>query len=102
MSQTKREVRLLRIAKDDLTEIISYIASDRPAAATNLIDRFDQKLSLLADNPHLGSAPKESSLTSLGYRYLVLDSYLVFYVIEAQTIYVHRIVHGARDYTVLL
>lgn len=102
MSQTNHEVRLLRIAEDDLTEIISYIASDQPTAAANLIDRFDHKLNLLADNPRLGSAPKESSLASLGYRYLVLDSYLIFYVMEAQTIYVHRIVHGARDYTALL
>jgi toxin ParE1/3/4 len=102
MGQTNHDVRLLRVAEDDLTDIVSYVAADRPAAATDLIDRFDRNLSLLADNPHLGAAPKEASLTSLGYRYLVLDNYLVFYIIEAQTIYIHRIVHGARDYTTLL
>jgi hypothetical protein len=33
---------------------------------------------------------------------LVVDNYLVFYVIEEEVIYVHRIVHGARDYSQLL
>jgi plasmid stabilization system protein ParE len=102
MSPAKYDIRLLRVAEDDLTEIILYVASDRPNAATKLADRFDQKLVLLADNPFLGAMPTEVTLAHLGYRYLVLDNYLIFYVVEAQTIYIHRIVHGARDYTPLL
>jgi plasmid stabilization system protein ParE len=102
MSQSSHEIRLLRAAEDDLTEIVLYVSADRPAAAIKLADRFGQKLSLLADNPHLGTIPKEDNLIALGYRYLIVENYLVFYVIEAQTIYVHRIVHGARDYTQLI
>jgi toxin ParE1/3/4 len=102
MSQTIYDVRLLRAAEDDLAEIILYVAADLPTAAVSLADRFDHKMSLLADNPHLGSVPKEDSLALIGYRYLVLDNYLIFYVIHGQTLYVHRIVHGARDYGHLL
>jgi plasmid stabilization system protein ParE len=102
MSRTKYEVRLLRTAEDDLTDIIVYIAADRLTAAIKLSNRFNQKLSLLADNPQIGSKPKEDSLVKLGYRYLILDNYLIFYVIEERVIYIHRIIHGARDYTQLL
>jgi toxin ParE1/3/4 len=53
---------------------------------------------LLATNPHLGRIPKDAALLDLGYRYLVVQNYLIFYVVEDRTIFVHRIVHGARDY----
>ena len=33
MKRPNYEVRLLRIAEDDLTEIVNYIAADRPSAA---------------------------------------------------------------------
>ena len=102
MGRASYAIRLLRVAEDDLTEIVLYIAADRPSGATKIADRIEQKLKLLPDNPHLGSVPTDDSLALLGYRYLVADNYLIFYVIEDQTIYVHRIVHGARDYTQLL
>jgi toxin ParE1/3/4 len=104
MQPTDYDVRLLRAAEDDVTEIILYVAADRPAAAAaaKLADRINHKLSLLASNPHLGGVPKEDSLALIGYRYLVLDNYLIFYLLEGQTIYIHRVAHGARDYEHLL
>lgn len=102
MSPARHNVRLLRAAEDDLTEIVLYVAAERPAAAQKLAGRFDRKLSLLRADPYLGSVPGEESLALLGYRYLVLDNYLIFYIVEGQNIYIHRIVHGARDYRYLL
>ena len=102
MSHARSEIRLLRVAEDDLTEIMLYIAADRPAAAAKITGLIEQKMILLADNPHLGSVPHDDSLARLGYRYLVVDNYLMFYVTEGQIIYIHRVIHGARDYTQLL
>lgn len=101
MSRPKHTVRLLRIAEDDLSEIISYIAADRPSAAESLATLIEKKLRLLTRNPRLGRIPNEEELARLGYRYLVIENYLAFYIIEGQTIYVHRILHGARDYITL-
>ena len=98
MSQPEYSVRLLRIAEDDLTEIITYIAADRPSAAEKLAARIEKNLHLLARNPHLGRIPNEEELVRAGYRYLVVENYLIFYTIEGKTILVHRILHGARDY----
>lgn len=98
MSNTQYEIHLLRLAEEDLTEIISYVAADRPNMAERLLGRFNVKLTVLATSPHVGHLPHEVSLKQLGYRYLVLDNYLVFYIIDEHTIYIHRIVHGARDY----
>jgi len=98
MSQSKRSVRFLRIAEEDFSEIISYIAADRPAAAEALAAKIEKDLHLLSLNPHLGRVPKEEELARLHYRYLVVENYLIFYTIEGQTIFIHRMLHGARDY----
>jgi toxin ParE1/3/4 len=91
-------IRLLRIAEDDLFEIVNYMAADRPSAADALATKIEKNLNLLTKNPQLGRIPDEEELIRLGYRYLVVQNYLIFYTVEEQTIYVHRILHGARDY----
>ena len=98
MKRPKYTVRLLRAAEDDFTEIISYIAAEKPDAAESLAQRIEHGLRLLSTNPYLGRVPKDAALLDLGYRYLIVQNYLIFYVVEERTIFVHRIVHGARDF----
>ncbi len=102
MSRRKYSIRFLQVAEDDLAEVITYIAADRPSAAEALATKIERNIRLLSANPHLGQSPKEEELAKLGYRYLVVENYLVFYIMERQTIYIHRILHGARDYLSLL
>jgi toxin ParE1/3/4 len=101
MSPSKYRIKVLRIAEDDLVEIVTYISVDRPAAAEALATKIEKNLNLLSANPYLGRVPKEDELAGLNYRYLVVENYLLFYTIEGQTVYVHRILHGARDYLTL-
>jgi toxin ParE1/3/4 len=102
VSRPEYSIRLLRIAEEDLWDIVSYIAADRPSAAERLADRIEKDLQLLARNPRLGRIPEEEELLRSGYRYLIVESYLIFYTLEEKTILVHRILHGARDYLNLL
>jgi toxin ParE1/3/4 len=101
MSRSKYSIKLLRIAEDDLSEIVSYISADRPAAAETLATKLEKNIKLLSKSPHLGRVPKEDELNRLHYRYLAVENYFIFYTIEGQTIYIHRILHGARDYLTL-
>jgi len=98
VSRPKFRIHLLRVAEDDLTEIVTYIAADRPSAAEALATRIEKSLQRLAHNPRLGRIPNEEDLIGLGYRYLVVENYLIFCTIQGHTIFVHRILHGARDY----
>lgn len=102
MRPRKPEVRLLSIAENDIAEIVAYIAEDNPAAAITLAEKIESRLARLADFPSLGRIPAEEELAGIGYRYLVVENYLVFYTITAQTLLIHRILHGARDYLNLL
>ena len=102
MRAAKFQVRLLKIAEEDFTEIISYIAADNPNAASKLADKIEKNLELLSDNPKLGRIPRDEEIRNLGYRYIVIQNYLIFYTIDERTILIHRILHSARNYKAIL
>jgi len=102
VKRIKYTVRLLRAAEDDLNEIITYIALDNRAATELLAIRIEKNLAYLSHHPYLGKIPNEEELARLGYRFLVVQDYLIFYTIEEQTVWVHRILHGAQDYLNLI
>ncbi len=98
MTKPEYNVKLVRIAEDDLNEIVMYIASERPSAAEEVANKIEKNLGLLSKRPLLGRIPKEEELARVGYRYLVVENYLIFYKLEGKMVYVHRILRGARDY----
>jgi len=102
MSLSKYTIRLLRVAEEDLAEIVTYIAAENISAAEALMDRVEKNLLSLQEHPYLGRIPDDVELLKLGYRYLIVDNYLIFYVVDERTVLVHRIMHGARDYESLL
>ena len=95
-------IEYLPIAEEDLLEIFDYICEDDPKAAARFIDRIDANVGKLADFPRLGNIPQDERLNTMGYRMLVIDNYLVFYVILDQTVEIRRVLHGSRRYSFLL
>ncbi len=102
MPADKYQIRLLSIAEEDFSEIISYIAADNPNAADTIANKIEKNLEILSNNPNLGRIPREEEIRNLGYRYLLVQNYLIFYTIEEGTIFIHRILHGTRNYKTLL
>jgi len=102
MPTDKYQIRLLRIAEEDFTEIISFIADNNPTAAEEMAVKIEKNIELLAENPMLGRIPRDEDIKNLGYRYIIIQNYIVFYTIEEKTILIHRILHGARNYKSLL
>lgn len=102
MSKTKCQIRFLKIAEEDFTEIVSYVAADNPNAANVLATKIEKNLELLSDNPKLGRIPRDEDIRNLGYRYLIVQNYIIFYSTEERTIIIHRILHSARNYKTLL
>jgi len=102
MPISKFQVRLLRIAEEDFTEIISFIASDNLTAADALAEKIEKYLQSLSANPNIGRKPRDEEIKNLGYRYLIVQNYLIFYTIEGRTVLIHRILHGARNYKTIL
>jgi addiction module RelE/StbE family toxin len=98
------EVEYLPVAIQDLFEIIEYIRKDNPGAAAALVKRFDEALGKLGSFPEIGPVPKDERLKARGYRVLVIENYLAFYVVHenAGIVEVRRVLHGRRRYSFLL
>jgi toxin ParE1/3/4 len=95
-------MRYLPTAEVDLEKIFNYLVEDNSSAATSMLEKFDDVISRLAGNPHLGVAPRDDRLRKLGYRMPIIGDYLVFYVVKPKTVQIRRFIHGARDYGFLL
>lgn len=102
MPTNKFQIRLLKIAEEDFTEIVSFIADENPTAAEAIADKIEKNLELLSENPKLGRIPRDEEIRNLGYRYVIVQKSIIFYTIEERTIFIHRILHGARNYKSLL
>jgi len=93
----KYTLRYLPVAVDDLISIFDWIADDSPTNAATFVDKLDQCIGNLETHPLLGRIPRDDKLQSSGYRVLVIESYLVFYILRGKTIEIHRVVHGSRN-----
>ena len=103
-SSQKYEVIYLPAAKKDLNEIISYIQIEAPEAALNFLEKIDENIVQLKDFPYKGKKPDDDSLNSKEYQLLVIESYLVLYVVfeKEKIVEIRRIIHGKRKYKFLL
>jgi toxin ParE1/3/4 len=90
-------IRYLPAAESDLIGIYSWIVKDSPARAVSFLERIDKRIGSLAVHPNLGRVPKHPKLQEAGYRVLMIESYLVFYVARQRDIEIHRLIHGSRS-----
>jgi toxin ParE1/3/4 len=89
-------LRYLPAAVDDLIAIHDWIANDSPARARSFIESVDARIGRLAVHPRLGRIPRHPKLQASGYRVLMMESYLAFYVIRGRMVEIHRVIHGSR------
>lgn len=90
-------------AEQDLAGIVDYIANDNPAAALKQAENIERSILKLEDFPTIGLIPKNRRLIRQGHRILIVDNYLVFYVLmDNETVEIRRIISGKRDYKFLL
>jgi len=81
-------------ALQDLENLVAYIASDAPAAASLVAQRLFDRVGLLAHQPLLGAwIPEDSTQT---YREVRQGKYRIIYRVASEIVYVLSIYHGAR------
>jgi len=102
MPKSRLSLKILPVAREDLEETIDYISEDSISAAEKLLFKINSALTNLTEYPLIGKTYKETKLPYRGYRYIVVDDYLIFYKIENNSIVVYRIIHGARNYKSIL
>lgn len=98
----KYKIKIYPTAKQDLIDIIDYLNTLSPEAALRYYDLLTEQIASLSHMPERCPRPKDLALAARGYRCLVVEKYLVFYVVDGDTVQIRRILYGRRDYTALL
>ena len=88
--------RISKRADADFDEIWTHVAQDSTEAADRLEDEIHRAVCLLGRMPGLGH--RRPDVTDDRYRFWSVVKYVVAYRVEAKTIVVVRVVHGARDF----
>lgn len=78
----------------DLTDILNYIAGDKPAAALAWVDKIEAKCLLIAKNPSIGELQPH---LGPGVRASLVGRYVVFYRETTGRVEILRIIPGDRD-----
>lgn len=96
------KLRINPIAQEDLKGIKEYIEKDDSDAAIKVIKELLAKMDLLSQFPELGQMLKNKIQINAKYRYVVANSYLIFYLLEDDIVSIQRVLHSSRDYISLL
>lgn len=83
-------------ARDDLREIVTFIAADNPAVAESFGFRLISKVDVLANFPRIGRVVPEENDENI--REIILRPYRIIYQVlpAQQVVAIARIWHGAR------
>jgi toxin ParE1/3/4 len=91
-------------AEQDLSDLFSYIRDElqNPIAAHNIAAKILQRSQQLATFPEIGASLYGIDQRLDGYRYLLVDNYLVIYSITDEQVAILRILYARSDYMQLL
>ncbi len=95
--RTSSRVRITPAAEKDLRDIYFYIAQDKPAAAARFFNLLRQKAQNLQRSPLRCAKIREHIESKYEYRHLLVKHYRIIFTIVDDTVWVMRIIHGARQ-----
>ena len=98
----KYKVKIYPAAQMDLNNIVSYLNTLSPQAAIRYYDLLVEKIGSLVEIPERCPFVRDIALKAKGYRYLIVENYLVFFVVKGDTVQIRRILYNKRQYKGLL
>ncbi len=92
------KIKMLPLAAQDLEEIVDFLSGFYVSVALDQYDNLIEKINKLPSFPFLHPVYKPGKY-NYEYRKMVVDNYLVFYVVLDDAIEIHRILHQKRNIT---
>jgi addiction module toxin, RelE/StbE family len=106
MSECNYRLQFTSKAAKDLDAIYDYIFNTLSAtmAANDLLEHIEKATRQLTVFPYSGPHVLEESLRMKGYRKIIVDNYLLFYVVDEteKQVVVIRVLFGASKYEKIL
>ena len=93
-----------KMAINDMNEIGDYISQQHksPKAALKTIEKIQDAINKLTVFPHIGTPVSAIIAAETDYRFIGCVSYLAFYRVKDNDIFIDRIIHGRRDFVGIL
>jgi plasmid stabilization system protein ParE len=96
------KIKILPTAQEDMTYIVDYLNTLSLEAALRYYDLLIGKIMSLSDMPERCAPARDTQLRLRGYRALIVEKYLVFYVTLSDTVQIRRIIYSKRQYETLI
>ena len=95
------KLEFLPIAKNDMIEIVKYIANElkNPVAAQNLADEFISSAQRICEFPYSNNVYTPIKPLDMEYRRIIVNNYLMFYTVDEtnKTVTIMRVIYAKRD-----
>ncbi len=99
-------IKITPTASQDLDDIYRYIAYElvNEDAAENLMDRIESSVMRLKDFPLSCNLVADEMLRDKGYRRLIVDNYVAFYIVDkvGKQVVIMRVLYGRQKYQDLI
>jgi addiction module RelE/StbE family toxin len=99
-------IKMTPKAADDLDSIYIDILEElfATSASTNILERIEKEIMILKEFPFSCNHVADEYLRNKGYRKLIVDNYIVFYLIEEENdqVIIMRVLYGKQKYENLL
>ncbi|SCZ79014.1 type II toxin-antitoxin system RelE/ParE family toxin [Acidaminobacter hydrogenoformans] len=106
MEKSRYTIRLTPIADQDIEEISDYIAYElkNEIAAVDFLKKLEHQILRLEEFPMSCELVTEKLLRLKGYRKLLVNNYIVFYIVDEQKreVDIVRVLYAMRAYKDLL
>lgn len=92
----KYQVEITTVATKDIKEIWKYIQQDNQSAADHFIHQLVEQIESLSVHPERCAAIPENEILKTQYKHLIYKQYRTIFKINKNTVYILRIIHGAK------
>jgi toxin ParE1/3/4 len=100
--ERKYSIKVTPKANEDLDDIYDYISRElfNQVAAENLMDKIENCIMRLGSFPFSCSIVKDELCKQKGYRKLIINNYIAFYIVneEEKQVIIMRVLYGKQNY----
>jgi plasmid stabilization system protein ParE len=90
--------------RNDVKSSVGYIKHtlQAPVAAQRLKDEVKKTYKKIKETPFIYPAVPDEYLASMGFRFVMVKNYMIFYIVEEKQINIIRFLYGHRDWINIL
>jgi toxin ParE1/3/4 len=87
---------ITRSAELDILDIWNYISDDSKSRAKKFVEQIEAEIAKLKKYPQRCPIINESKILGIKYRHLVFGTYRIIFKIDADDVYIMRVLHSSR------